>query len=67
MRARSLEAYRLFATPRTVSLLGSSIHGILQASILEWAGKPSGYVYHSWASQVVLVVKNPPRCGRLKR
>ena len=31
----------LFATPRTVNPPGSSVHGILQARILEWTAMPS--------------------------
>ena len=33
---KSLSRVRLFATPWTVVLPGSSIHGILQARVLEW-------------------------------
>ena len=32
---------RLFATPWTVALPGSSVHGSLQAKILEWVAIPS--------------------------
>ena len=31
----------LFASPVDSSLLGSSVHGILQARILEWVAMPS--------------------------
>ena len=31
----------LFVTPRTVAPAGSSVHGILQARILEWVAMPS--------------------------
>ena len=31
---------RLFVTPTDCSLLGSSVHGILQARILEWVANP---------------------------
>ena len=37
----SLSHVRLFANPWTVSLPGSSLHGILQARILEWVAMPS--------------------------
>ena len=33
----SVMGVRLFVTPTDYSLLGSSVHGILQARILEWA------------------------------
>ena len=33
---KSLSCVRLFVTPWTVSLPGSSVHGILQARLLEW-------------------------------
>ena len=33
---KSLSRVRLFSTPLDYSLSGSSIHGILQAKILEW-------------------------------
>ena len=36
MKVKSLSHIRLFATPMDCSLPGSSIHGILQARILEW-------------------------------
>ena len=36
MKAKSLSPVRLFATAWTGSLPGSSVHGILQARILEW-------------------------------
>ena len=32
----SLSRVRLFATPMDCSLSGSSVHGILQARVLEW-------------------------------
>ena len=34
--AQSLSHVRLFATPWTVAPPGSSVHGILQARVLEW-------------------------------
>ena len=38
---KSLSHVQLFATPGTVySLPGSSVHGILQARILEWVAVP---------------------------
>ena len=36
VKVRSLSRVRLFATPVDCSLPGSSVHGILQARILEW-------------------------------
>ena len=39
--AQSLSRVQLFATPWTASLPGSSVHGILQARILEWVVMPS--------------------------
>ena len=36
MKVKSLSCVRLFATPVDCSLPGSSLHGILQARILEW-------------------------------
>ena len=33
---RRVSRVRLFVTPRTVALPGSSVHGILRATILEW-------------------------------
>ena len=37
----SLSRVRLFATPWTVALPGSSVRGVLQARILEWVAVPS--------------------------
>ena len=31
---------RLYGTPRTVAAPGSSVHGLLQARILEWVAVP---------------------------
>ena len=36
LEVKSLSRVRLFATPWTSSLPGSSLHGILQARVLEW-------------------------------
>ena len=36
MKVKSLSRVRLFVTPWTSSLPGSSLHGILQARVLEW-------------------------------
>ena len=41
VKVKSLSRVRLFVTPWTVGLSGSSIHGILQAGILEWVVMPS--------------------------
>ena len=38
--AQSLSRVRLLATPTYYSLPGSSVHGILQASIKEWIAIP---------------------------
>ena len=58
--------------PMDCSLPGSSIHGIFQARVLEWVAiafsevhlymgfKKNVYYTVLWASQVVLMVKNPP-------
>ena len=40
MDAQSLSRVWLFATPMDCSLPGSSVHGIPQARILEWAASP---------------------------
>ena len=37
LKVKLLSRVQLFATPWAVSLPGSSIHGIFQASVLEWA------------------------------
>ena len=37
----------LFETPWTVAPPGSSVHGILQAGILEWVAKPSSVLFSS--------------------
>ena len=37
----TFSCFRLFATPWTVALKPSSVHGILQARILEWVAVPS--------------------------
>ena len=36
-----LSGVQLFATPWTVNTPGSSVHGILQARVLEWVAVPS--------------------------
>ena len=41
VRAKSLQFVRLFADPLDCSPPGSSVHGILQARILEWDSMPS--------------------------
>ena len=50
--------------PMDRSLPGSSVHGIFQARVLEWDASAFSHPALSqmiyWASQVVLVVKNPP-------
>ena len=38
---KSLSRVRLFTTPWTASLPGSSVHGIFQARVLEWGPLPS--------------------------
>ena len=41
MHAKSLQSCLTLCDPMDGSLLGSSVHGILQARILEWVGMPS--------------------------
>ena len=41
MHTKSLQSFQLFVTPRDHSPPGSSVHGILQARILEWVAMPS--------------------------
>ena len=41
MRAKSLQSYPTLCDPRDCSPPGSSLHGILQARILEWVAMPS--------------------------
>ena len=53
----------LFPTPWTVAPPVSFVHGILQARILEWVAYVYVYVC-LWASQVVLMLKNPPANAR---
>ena len=40
MCAKSLQSYPTLCNPMDCSLLGSSVHGILQARILEWVTMP---------------------------
>ena len=40
-RAKSLQSCSALCDPMDCSLPGSSVHGILQARILEWAAMPS--------------------------
>ena len=49
VKVKSLSPVRLFATPRTYSPPGSSIHGIFQPRILEWVAISSSRV-HSWVT-----------------
>ena len=39
-KVKLLSHVRLFATPWTVGLPGSFVHGIFQARVLEWAAIP---------------------------
>ena len=41
VRAKSLQSCLTLCDPMDCSLLGSSVHGILQARILEWVGMPT--------------------------
>ena len=41
MSAKSLQSYLTLCDPMDFSLLGSSVHGLLQARILEWVAMPS--------------------------
>ena len=41
MHAKSLQSYLTLCNPMDCSLPGSSVHGILQARILEWVAMPS--------------------------
>ena len=41
MGAKSLQLYPTLWDPMSYSLLGSSVHGTLQARILEWVAMPS--------------------------
>ena len=40
-RAKSLQPYPTLCDPMDCSPPGSSVHGILQAGILEWVARPS--------------------------
>ena len=54
--AQLLSRVRLFVTPWTVcNLPGSSVHGILQARILEWIATPSsrGFSKHRDRTQFI--------------
>ena len=46
MHAESLSRVQLFETPVDCGPPGSSVHGILQARVLEWVAVPS----FSWSS-----------------
>ena len=41
VRAKLLQLYLTLCDPMHCSLSGSSVHGILQARILEWVAMPS--------------------------
>ena len=41
MHAQSLQSCLTLCDPMDHSLLGSSVHGVLQARILEWVAMPS--------------------------
>ena len=41
VRAKSLQSYLTLGSPMDCSLPGSSVHGILQARMLEWVTMPS--------------------------
>ena len=41
VRAKSLQSFPTLCDPMDYSLTGSSVHGILQAGILEWVAMPS--------------------------
>ena len=58
------QSYPTLCDPVDCSLLGSSVHGILQARILEWvAFPPSGDLHHQPRSlelQAGALVSEPP-------
>ena len=45
MPAKLLQSCPIFCIPMECSPPGSSVHGILQASVLEWVAMPSSWVY----------------------
>ena len=54
---QSLSRVRLFATPWTSSLPGSSLHGILQARVLEWvASQCALYLMSVYVCERALVI-----------
>ena len=62
MHAKSLQLCLTLRNSMDCSVPDSSVHGMLQARILEWVAMPSSkassYIY-IWASQEVVVIKNP--------
>ena len=51
-----LSYVRLFVTPMDCSLLGSSVHGILQAKILEWVALLYMYMFVCVCVCVILFI-----------
>ena len=72
MHAKSLQSCPILCDPMDYSPPGSSVHGVLQARILEWVAIPSskgffpvqglnlGLLYCMRASLVAQLVKNSP-------
>ena len=64
MHAELLQSYPTLCNAMDLSLLGSSIHGVLQARILEWAAIPSlhkvkyTYISHCFLISILQIFKS---------
>ena len=63
MHAKLLQSYPTFCDPMDCNLLGSSVHGILQARILKWIAMPS-YRGSSWTLPLVPPGKPLMECSK---
>ena len=62
MCAKSLQSCLTFSNPRDCSPTGSSVHGILQARILDWVAMPSSRGSSTQESNRLLLI-SPPLAG----
>ena len=67
MHGKSFQVYSTLCDSMDCSLLGSSVHGILQARILEWAAMPSSrvsYQSRDWTHVSYVSLISPALAGR---
>ena len=64
MRVKEFQSRLSLCNPRDCSPLGSSVHGFLQARILEWVTMPSSRGYSQPRNQTQVSLMSPALAGR---